>query len=59
MHGEMIGVAQTPTVAVSYLAVTFILLACAKFAVVAPKPAEAHHGEEEESSPDLVPAPAE
>ena len=40
MHGEKIGFMQTPVVAVSYLIVSGILIACAKFAVVAPKPAE-------------------
>jgi AGZA family xanthine/uracil permease-like MFS transporter len=57
MHGERIGVAQTPTVAVSYLAISFIFLACAKFAVVVPKAAE-EQGEEElsHSAPELVPA---
>ena len=41
MHGERIGFAQTPVVAVSYLIVSGILFACAKLVVVAPKPAEA------------------
>ncbi len=46
MHGEKIGVMQTPIVAVSYLVMAGILAACAKFAVVAPKPAETMvHGE--------------
>jgi AGZA family xanthine/uracil permease-like MFS transporter len=46
MHGEKIGLAQTPVVAVSYLIMAGIFAACAKFAVVAPKPAEAPiHGE--------------
>ncbi len=40
MHGEKIGIAVTPVVAASYLIVSVILLGCAKFAVVAPKPAE-------------------
>jgi AGZA family xanthine/uracil permease-like MFS transporter len=31
MHGEAIGIGQTPVVAVSYLAVAGILVACAKF----------------------------
>jgi AGZA family xanthine/uracil permease-like MFS transporter len=44
MHGEKIGVAVTPTVAASYLIVSGILLGCAKFAVVAPKPAEEPEG---------------
>lgn len=46
MHGEKIGVMQTPVVAVSYLIMAGIFAGCAKFAVVAPKPAEAPiHGE--------------
>jgi AGZA family xanthine/uracil permease-like MFS transporter len=45
MHGEAIGIAQTPLVAVSYLGVAALLLGCARFAVVAPKPTElAAHG---------------
>lgn len=45
MHGEKIGIAQTLPVAGGYLFVGVILAACAKFAVVAPKPAEApEHG---------------
>ncbi len=39
MHGERIGFAQSPTVAFSYLIVSGILFACAKFVVVVPKPA--------------------
>ena len=34
MHGEAIGIAQTPLVALSYLIVAGILLACAKAAPV-------------------------
>lgn len=46
MHGERIGVGQSVVVAVSYLIMSGILIACAKFAVVAPKPVEAVvHGE--------------
>ena len=46
MHGEKIGVMQTPVVAVSYLIMAGVLIACAKFVVVAPKPAEeVVHGE--------------
>jgi AGZA family xanthine/uracil permease-like MFS transporter len=46
MHGERIGIGQTPAVALSYLVVSGILVGCAMFAVVAPKPAEVedHHG---------------
>ena len=36
MHGEAIGIGQTPVVAVSYLAVGGVLLACARSAVVMP-----------------------
>jgi AGZA family xanthine/uracil permease-like MFS transporter len=43
MHGEAIGIAQTPVVATSYLGVAAILMGCAKFAHVAPKPAEVEH----------------
>ena len=53
MHGESIGFAQTPVVAVSYLAVAAVLYGCAKFAAYTPKPAE----EEGEHGP--LPAPAE
>jgi adenine/guanine/hypoxanthine permease len=42
MHGEAIGIGQTPAVAVSYLIVGAFLLTCSKVAVMAPKPAE--HG---------------
>jgi AGZA family xanthine/uracil permease-like MFS transporter len=46
IHGERIGLDQTPTVTVSYLAVAAVLVYCAKFAVVSAKPAEVeHHGE--------------
>jgi AGZA family xanthine/uracil permease-like MFS transporter len=43
MHGEAIGVGQTPVVAISYLGIAIVLLGCAKFAQVAPKPAEIEH----------------
>jgi AGZA family xanthine/uracil permease-like MFS transporter len=33
MHGEHIGIAVTPVVAASYLAVSVLLLGCAKFTV--------------------------
>jgi AGZA family xanthine/uracil permease-like MFS transporter len=33
MHGERIGIAQTPAVAAGYLAISILFLACAKFAV--------------------------
>ncbi len=40
MHAEAIGIGRTPGVAVSYLIVAAILVACAKYAEVAPRPAE-------------------
>jgi AGZA family xanthine/uracil permease-like MFS transporter len=51
IHGEKIGWGQTPAVAVSYLAVAAVLLYCAKFALVAPKPAEIEHQALESASP--------
>jgi AGZA family xanthine/uracil permease-like MFS transporter len=52
MHGEAIGIGQTPVVAVSYVCIAAVLVGCAKFAVVAPRPAEVeHHG--------AMPEPAE
>ncbi len=57
MHGEKIGIGQTPVVAVSYLAITALLAACAKFAVTAPKPVESSHEHEEE--PEMIPATVE
>jgi adenine/guanine/hypoxanthine permease len=44
MHGEQIGIGQSLSVAVSYLGFAAVLLACAKFAAVEPKPAA--HDEE-------------
>jgi len=49
MHGEAIGIGQTPTVAVSYLMVTAVLFACAKFAT-ASAPAVEHRAEIVESA---------
>jgi AGZA family xanthine/uracil permease-like MFS transporter len=40
MHGERIGVAQSPMMAASYLVMAGVLFGCAKFATVTPKPAE-------------------
>jgi adenine/guanine/hypoxanthine permease len=48
MHGEAIGVAQSPVVTVAYLGVAAVLVGCAKFATItAPAPEEHHHGEHE------------
>ena len=45
MHGEKIGFGQTPVVAISYFAVSFILIGCAKFATVTAKAEEpTEHG---------------
>ena len=46
MHGEAIGIAESPTVAFAYLAVAGMLFACAKFSVVSTKaPAQDHDTE--------------
>jgi adenine/guanine/hypoxanthine permease len=47
MHGEKIGVGQTPVVAISYLAVAAVLASCSKLSFTAPAPAKAteSHGE--------------
>ena len=42
MHGEAIGIAQSPFVAVSYLLVAGVLLICAKSAVA--RPMQVAHG---------------
>jgi AGZA family xanthine/uracil permease-like MFS transporter len=54
MHGEAIGIGQSPTVAISYLAVAAMLYACARYASLAPKMAE-NHGHE--SAPAGLPSP--
>jgi AGZA family xanthine/uracil permease-like MFS transporter len=51
MHGEHVGIAQTPLVAVSYLIVSGLLLGCAKFAVKANEPAAVEEHEITEASP--------
>jgi adenine/guanine/hypoxanthine permease len=56
MHGEAIGVMQTPMVAVAYVIVAGIFYACAKLAVVAPKAEEDPHSH---GAAEAVPAPAE
>jgi AGZA family xanthine/uracil permease-like MFS transporter len=55
MHGEAIGVGQSPVVAASYLAVSGMLLAFAKLATVEPLPLV----DEEEDEHHGVPVPAE
>jgi AGZA family xanthine/uracil permease-like MFS transporter len=54
MHGEHIGIGQTPVVAASYLAVSFILLIAAKFAVVAPVIEEPEHDHDGAELPELA-----
>jgi AGZA family xanthine/uracil permease-like MFS transporter len=48
MHGQEVGAFQNPQVVVAYFVVSGILLACSRFAVVAPVPADTHHGGLEE-----------
>ncbi|HEX3988298.1 MAG TPA: regulator, partial [Verrucomicrobiae bacterium] len=45
MHGERIGIAQSPVVAISYATAGALMMGCAMFAVASPKPAEEeeHH----------------
>ena len=40
MHGERIGIGETPVVAASYAAASVLLLGCARFAVTVPKAVE-------------------
>ena len=51
MHGEHIGIAQTPLVAISYLVISGILLGCAKFALKASDQAPFAPEEMSEPSP--------
>ncbi len=46
MHGEAIGFAQSPVVALAYLGVAGVMFGCAKYATAIPKPVETHspHG---------------
>ena len=45
MHGEAIGFAQSPVVALAYLGVAGILFGCARYATMAPQAVEPHpHG---------------
>jgi AGZA family xanthine/uracil permease-like MFS transporter len=55
MHGQEVGINQTPTVAVSYLIVAGILYGCAKYAVASPKPAEHHEMGMDAHGMDLEP----
>jgi len=42
MHGEAIGFAQSPVVALAYVGVAAVLFGCARYATTAPKAVEAH-----------------
>jgi AGZA family xanthine/uracil permease-like MFS transporter len=46
MHGEAIGFAQSPVVALAYLGVAGVMFGCAKYANATPKAVETHaqHG---------------
>jgi len=51
MHGERIGIAQTPIVALSYLVVSGMFFGCTRSVSVSSKPAEEMSGPEAETSP--------
>ncbi|MDB6022554.1 MAG: regulator [Pedosphaera sp.] len=53
MHGERIGIGQSPAVAASYLAVSALLAGCAKFSTVTPTPVEVSELHEEQATPTL------
>jgi AGZA family xanthine/uracil permease-like MFS transporter len=42
IHGEAIGIGQTPLVAISYLGVAAIMFGCGKYAMALPKPVSMH-----------------
>lgn len=54
MHGEKIGIGQTPVVAISYLAVAAVMVAAAKLTVAAPKAAEPQEHSGAVPQPQLV-----
>ena len=56
MHGEMIGIGQTPVVAASYLIVAVLLVGIAKFATGTVPRME--HAEEREELPEGLPVAA-
>jgi AGZA family xanthine/uracil permease-like MFS transporter len=56
MHGEAIGIGQTPLVAVSYLGVGAVMLGCAKFAKVEAKASEEPVHEMLSEPPPAMPA---
>jgi AGZA family xanthine/uracil permease-like MFS transporter len=54
MHGEAIGIGQSPAVAGSYLAVAGVLLGCARYALPAAAPAPAHEHAESHAVPAVA-----
>ncbi|HWC60282.1 MAG TPA: regulator, partial [Verrucomicrobiae bacterium] len=54
MHGEHIGIAQTPQVAFGYLVVAGMLWGCAKYATASSPAAAQEHEEKPVGLPDLV-----
>src|SRR6185295_17177754 len=43
MHGEAIGFAQSPVVALAYVGVAGVMFGCARYAAAAPQPAQQVH----------------
>jgi adenine/guanine/hypoxanthine permease len=56
MHGEQVGIAQTPLVSSSYLLVSLLLVASAKYAVPAKSDISEHEGPEGEIAAAAAPA---
>jgi AGZA family xanthine/uracil permease-like MFS transporter len=57
MHGEAIGVGQSPLVTIAYLSCAVVLYGCAKFATVTAAAPESHHAAHgDEAHADAVPA---
>jgi AGZA family xanthine/uracil permease-like MFS transporter len=54
MHGERIGIGETPVVAVSYLLVSILFFGCSKFAGVADKPVKEVESEEGDAHGESV-----
>ena len=48
MHGEAIGIGQSPLVTIAYLGAAGVLLGCAKLATVTVAAPDEHHGHEPE-----------
>jgi adenine/guanine/hypoxanthine permease len=59
MHGEEVGAFQNPEVVAAYFVVAGVLLACSRFAVVAPVPADEHHGGGSETEREHLDSAAE